>query len=113
MKKLKILLFGCILISTQVFSSQGGWMPIAKNIESIVVEGGSTGSSALIVIEGGVPADFIPTNCSSEYNTVDLTTDHGKSVLSIALAAKMAGKPIKLALACAGSRPFITHIRIM
>ncbi len=94
------------------YANPGSWTPEYQNISNIIVEGGNTGSSALIIMESGVPSAYIPDACNSPYNKADLTTEHGRSVYTAALAAYMSGKPVKLALACSGTRPFITHIKI-
>ena len=104
-----------LFFSSNVFSNPGSWMPVAKNISSIIVEGDDNGS-ALIIIKGGVPAEYIPADCSvggnGKYNTAPLNTDKGRGIYSMALAAYMAGKPVKLALSCIGARPLITNIQL-
>lgn len=109
----RVLFIASLSCSVPALSVPGDWMPSPKKIASIVVEGGDSGN-ALIVIEGGVPADFIPPGCSAggdgTYNTIPLHTDKGKAVYSLALAAYLAGKPVRLALTCVGTRPLITHI---
>ncbi len=112
MKLYKYLFLSIICLPMYCFSNPGSWTPSYQKIANILVEGGNTGSSALIVIEGGVPSTHIPSACNSGYNTADLTTEHGRSIYTLALAAYMSGKPVKMALACAGSRPFITHLKI-
>lgn len=107
----KILITCLTVFSVQVFSD--GWMPTAKTIKEIIIEGSETSGTALIVIEGGVPADNIPSECNSAYNTVDLTTEKGRAILSIALAARISDKPVRLALTtCKGTRPLISHIML-
>jgi len=111
MRKFKLsLLIVCSVVSSQLLSAPGAWMPTAKKISGIVIEGSDISGTALIIIEGGVQPDYIPTECNSKYNTVDLTTEKGRGILSMALSARMSDKPVKLALACKGNRPFITHI---
>jgi len=113
MKVVKIVSALCVFMwSMSGYASPGSWTPAYQKISNVIVEGGNTGSSALIIIEGGVPSAFIPGACDSPYNKADLTTEHGRSVYTAALAAYMSGKPVKLALACSGTRPFITHIKI-
>jgi hypothetical protein len=97
------------VVAVPVMAVPGDWMPEAKKIAQIVVEGADTGG-ALIVIEGGVQPESIPPACNSQYNTIYLNTDKGKAVYSMALSAYLAGKPVKLALSCTGGRPLITHI---
>lgn len=115
MRFVKIYL-GVVLLGLtfSVTANPGSWMPTAKKISEIIVEGGDGGQAA-IVIEGGVPATHLPEECrdggNGTYNTIYLNTDKGKSIYSLALAAYLAGKPVKLALACTGSRPLITHVR--
>ncbi|HEY6528113.1 MAG TPA: hypothetical protein VIZ65_05425 [Cellvibrionaceae bacterium] len=114
MKVLKQIIFGLsISCAVPALSAPGEWMPAPKKIASIIVEGSDSGS-ATILIEGGVPTDYIPSGCNTGgdniYNTIPLNTDKGKAVYSLALAAYLAGKPVKLALMCVGTRPLITHI---
>jgi len=110
----KIIVLIAITFSFSVYANPGSWMPESKKISEIIVEGGDSGV-ALILIEGGVPPAYIPPECSSggngTYNTIYLNTDKGKGMYSLALAAYMGGKPVKLALSCIGGRPLITHIR--
>jgi hypothetical protein len=115
MKLYKSLIGVLLFVSTMtVHSNPGAWMPEAKKIVEIIVEGGDEGR-ALIVIEGNVPSDYVPEGCKvgddRAYNTVYLNTDKGKSIYSLALTAYMSGKPVKLAVGCIGARPLITHIR--
>lgn len=100
-----------VFVSISVNASAGTWMPAAKKIQHVLIDG----DTAIVVIEGGVPSASIPGDCNSGYNTVLLTSDHGKAILSIALAARLSGQPVKLALSCDSSvsvRPFITHIQL-
>ncbi|MDX1303038.1 hypothetical protein [Photobacterium sp.] len=108
LKKYYFILFA--FCSFHVTAQPGHWMPTAKKISGIVVEGIETSGKALIIIDEGVPDRFIPAECKSPYNTVDLTTEKGRGILSVALSARMADKPVKLALSCIGARPLITHI---
>ena len=84
-------------------------MPQARLIESIVVEG-DAGGTALPIISGGVPEDFIPPACNSIDNTLDLNTSKGCGQLAVALSVYMAGRPVRLAFSCIGSRPVVTHV---
>ena len=106
-----IILFGAAFAAN---SSPGAWMPEAKQIIEIIVEGNDDGR-ALIVIDGNVPSGYVPPECNTggnrAYNTVHLNTDKGKAIYSLALSAYMGGKPIKLAVTCTGTRPLITHIK--
>ncbi len=97
------------VVSVPVMAAPGDWMPDARKIAQVVVEGPDTGG-ALIIIEGGVQQDFIPPACNSPYNTIYLNNDKGRAVYSMALSAYLAGKPVKLALSCTGGRPLVTHI---
>jgi hypothetical protein len=103
------LLLGFFFLPVNSLAAPGAWMPQARMIESIVVEG-DAGGTALLIISGGVPEDFIPPACNSIYNTLDLSTSKGRGQLAVALSAYMAGKPVRLALSCIGSRPLVTHI---
>lgn len=96
-------------------ANPGSWTPVYQNISEIFIEGSESEGSALIVLEGGVPSSHIPSDCNSKYNTVFLSNDKGRSIYSMALAAYMSGKTIKVALACTSSRPsrpLITNIRL-
>jgi hypothetical protein len=110
---LKILLIAS-LASTSL-ANPGSWMPEPQLITSIIVEGDDNGS-ALIILDGGVPIEYIPVDCRSEgeryYNTLFLNTDKGLGIYALALAAFTSGKKIKLALSCSGSRPLITHMQV-
>lgn len=113
----KILLssfLSALILPAVSLANPGTWMPTAKNISSIFVEGDDNGKVA-ILIEGNVPSDYIPAECrSGEYgtfNTIPLNTDKGRGMYSLALAAYTSGKPVTLALSCIGNRPLITHIR--
>ncbi|MCW8825525.1 MAG: hypothetical protein OQK78_03780 [Gammaproteobacteria bacterium] len=106
----KILFLIVISISTQVTATPGNWMPVAKNISGIIIEGGENSGVATILIEGGVQAEYIPSDCNTPYNTADLTTEKGRGILSVALSARLSNMPVKLALSCIGGRPLITHI---
>lgn len=117
MKYLKLMLVTISLCATSFASANpGAWMPAAKKISSIIVEGNDNGL-ALIIIEGGVPSEYIPAECraggDSAYNTAYLNTSKGRGIYSMALAAYIAGKPVRLALSCAGNRPLITHIQLL
>lgn len=103
------LLLGFLCLPVNSMAAPGAWMPQARMIENIIVEG-DAGGTALLIISGGVPEDFIPPACNSIYNTLDLSTSKGRGQLAVALSAYMAGRPVKLALSCIGSRPLVTHI---
>ena len=89
-------------------AAPGSWSPQFKEIRTIIIEEGT----ALILIEGGVHPDYIPEACNSPYNKADLSTEHSKALYSMALAAKLSGIKVKVALHCAGSRPRITHMQL-
>jgi len=71
---LKILLI--VSLASTSLASPGSWMPDPKLITSIIVEGDDNGS-ALIILDGGAPIEYIPVSCRSEgeryYNTFFLT----------------------------------------
>lgn len=99
-----------------LFASPGTWTPVPKKISGIIVEGTDNGV-ALVLIEGGVPPEYIPSECRSggnaSYNTIPLNTDKGKGMYSLALGAYFAQKPVLLAVQCAGARPLITHLQVL
>jgi hypothetical protein len=99
-----------------LFANPGTWTPVPKKISGIIVEGTDSGN-ALVLIEGGVPPEYIPSECRSggnaAYNTIPLNTDKGRGMYSLALAAYFAQKPILLAVQCAGTRPLITHMQVL
>lgn len=103
------LLLALLWLPLNSMAVPGAWMPEARMIANVIVEG-DAGGTALLVISGGVPADFIPPACNSIYNTLDLSTSKGRGQFVVALSAYMAGRPVKLALSCIGSRPLVTHI---
>lgn len=90
-------------------AAPGEFMPEARPIQSIIVEGDS-GGNAVVIIQGGVPVDYIPAGCNSPYNMLDLSTSKGRGQLAVALSAYSLGKPVRLALQCIGDRPLVSHI---
>ena len=103
----KIILLASALLSISVAANPGSWTP-SNTVQQIMIENGI----ALIIMTGGVPSNYIPSDCNQPYNQADLSTEHGKAVYSLALSAKMANKNISLALNCKGSRPNIKLIRL-
>lgn len=90
-------------------ASPGEWIPQSKKISGIIIEG----ETALILIEGDVPQDYIPSQCNSTLNTVDLNTIRGHAILSIALSARAMDASVRLVLgSCFGSRPLVTYIQL-
>lgn len=105
-----------LILPAASLANPGAWMPAAKKISGIIVEGADNGV-ALVLIEGGVPPEYIPSECRSggnaSYNTIPLNTDKGKGMYSLALGAYFAQKPVLLAVQCAGARPLITHLQVL
>jgi hypothetical protein len=106
---MKQLFLACVfgLLSFNASALPGSWTPY-QPIATIIIENGI----ALILTQGGVPAAFIPPACNQIYNQAVLSTEHGKAVYTLALAAYLANKPVSLALGCNGSRPSIDLIRL-
>ena len=79
---IKITLTLLLLIPLISVANPGAWMPEAKNIDSIIIEGDDNGR-ALLVIEGGVPSSYIPEACrvgaNSRFNTI-FNTPKGKAL---------------------------------
>ncbi|ACA85762.1 hypothetical protein [Shewanella woodyi] len=94
-------------ISFVASAQPGHWTPY-QTIQSIIIENGI----ALIVVKGGVPTEYIPTACNQAFNQANLSTEHGKAIYSLALAARMSDTPISMALECSGTRPSIKLIRL-
>ena len=113
MKKSLILIMWFVFYAEGALANPGAWIPHFKSISSIFIEGDDNGR-ALIQLEGGIPPEYIPEGCrdgaDSTYNTVFLNTEKGKAIYSMALSAYLAGKSVKIAVSCTGSRPLITHI---
>jgi hypothetical protein len=103
----KAIILASTLLSLSVSANPGTWTP-SNTISKIIIENGI----ALIVITDGVPSNYIPAECNQPYNQVDLSTEHGKAVYSLALSAKMANQKVSLALNCNGSRPNIKLISL-
>lgn len=105
-----------LILPAASLANPGAWMLAAKKISGIIVEGTDNGV-ALVLIEGGVPPEYIPSECRSggnaSYNTIPLNTDKGKGMYSLALGAYFAQKPVLLAVQCAGVRPLITHLQVL
>ena len=114
---MKKVLFSLLLstVTCLSFASPGSWMTTGKTIKNIIVDDVAEGI-VLVTLEGDVPSEFIPEACrdgsASIYNTIELSTEKGQAMYSMALAAYMAGKPVKLALSCIGTRPLITHMQL-
>ncbi len=104
---LRHLLLVTLFLSASAFSNPGSWTPYQK-IASLIVENGM----GIIVVEGGVPNNYVPPECNQQYNQVDLATDHGRAIYSMALAARLAGQPISMALGCFNGRPLINLMRL-
>jgi hypothetical protein len=98
-----LVVFLLSVLSCTVFAQPGHWTPY-QIIQTIIIENGV----ALIVVEGDVPAEFIPAEC----NQANLSTEHGKAIYSLALAARLSDTPISMALECNGVRPSIKLIRL-
>ncbi len=113
----KIILLVILLPFTLQSFAGGGWTT-DKHISGILIEGTKTNGVALITLEGGVPADKLPdSSCTSPYNMVSLQSEMGRGILSVALAADMAGRKVRIALGydedsglCPSTRPVIKHI---
>lgn len=114
--KLMSLVFVFLTLSLSAFGNPGSWTPSYQKISGIMVEGPEENGRAIILIEGGVPNNYVPDGCNDgtmgTYNTVYLNTEKGRAIYSMALAAYLSEKSVKLALDCAGARPLITHIRL-
>ena len=110
-----ILILSLLTFSLQSFAL-GGWTGY-QTITGIIIEGPEPGY-ALVTVEGGVPVGNLPlsSGCSSVYNSVSLATERGRAILSAALAARLADKPVRLALGttaegtCPHERPQINNI---
>lgn len=102
-----LVIFLLSLFSCAASAQPGYWTPY-QAIQTIIIENGV----ALIVVKGGVPAEFIPTECNQAYNQANLSTEHGKAIYSLALAARLSDTPISMALECSGVRPSIKLIRL-
>jgi hypothetical protein len=102
-----LVLFLLSVLSCAAFAQPGHWTPY-QSIQTIIIENGI----ALIVVRGGVPTEFIPTECNQAYNQANLSTEHGKAIYSLALAARLSDTPISMALECNGVRPSIKLIRL-
>ena len=103
----KLITFAGLFFSCTALAKPDSWTPSNK-IHQIIIENGI----ALVIMEGGVPSNYIPAECNQRYNQADLSTEHGKAVYSLALSAKMANQNVSLVLGCKGSRPHISLIRL-
>ena len=110
LRKFFFVVMAMIAFSTTAeAAAPGEWTPSGLKISQIIIEG----DTALIKIEGGVPSAYIPSQCNSELNTVDLNTVRGKNILALATVAKVSGITVSLVLgSCYGLRPLMTYIAI-
>ena len=112
MKKVISFFAGLLLFSHISIAAEGGWMSGAKPISEIIVEGNDNGQALIVLGDGGVADEYIPSGCKgSPYNIVVLHTDKGKGMYSLLLSAYLASKPVRFAVGCSGSRPLITNVR--
>lgn len=108
---LALVLLMVLYAPNHVMSVPGDWTGSYYKISSLIVE--KPNMAALLEIEGGLPSGLALTECDSQlrFLVIDLSSEIGKSIYSLALSARIADKPILLALgACSGSRPEVTHI---
>lgn len=108
----KIFSLSLILISTCSHSSPGSFTPFAK-LSSVIIEGSDEAPVATIRFEGGIDSSYKNEACQSEHITVDISSEKGKSMYSMILSARMAGKEIRVTLPfCSGNRPLVNSVSL-
>ena len=106
-----------LIFSGNVFSepAAGSWT-VPSTIEYIFIEGSDSVPRATLVIDGGVDTGYQPTGCPSNYITIEIDNEKGKAIYAMVLAAKMAGKSIKVSLPTCdaiGTRPKVNSIGLI
>jgi len=99
----------CIIffISTKCIAAAGDFSPYTK-ISYLFIEGSDAAPVATLKFASNIPDSYKNENCLSQYITINLTTEKGKAMYALALAARMADKEIRVTLPlCSGSRPLV------
>lgn len=98
MKKSSFVILILTLLSS-FGAKAGGWTGF-QQIESIIIEGNAEGTKswAMIGLVGGVAPALLPGGCNGGGIVVYLDSEKGRAMLSTALSARMADKPIRVAL---------------
>ena len=107
-----IFTIALLFMSANAFSAAGDWTPKSK-ISNIDIEGNDIEHVATITFENAVPESYMNDACRSNYITVNLASEKGKSMYSLILAARLADKEVKVTLAnCQGPRPLVGQINL-
>jgi hypothetical protein len=110
-----LLLLAAFCLSAQTAqAAPGQWLPSPQKIQNIVVEDyGDTGQGTLIM-QGGLPADYVPEGCRGAWLvTLDLASAKGRAQLATALLAQASDRPINLAFSkCRDGRPVASHLML-
>ena len=108
----KVLILGLCLVSSYSYSAAGQWSPYAK-VSNIFIEGNDTAHVATLTFEPNIPDSYKNSSCLSNYITIDLSTEKGKSMYSLILAARMSDKKVRVSLpSCRGSRPLVHQLNM-
>jgi len=110
----KASIYSLLLISTNCFAGANtGQFSAYTKIKNLFIEGSDISPVATLKFETNIPDAYKNDNCLSQYITIDLSTEKGKSMYSLALAAKMADKKIRVTLPfCSGTRPLVHSINL-
>lgn len=110
---LKIVFIASLfLISNAAYSAAGDWSPYSK-ISNIFIEGNDTVAIATITFATNIPDSYKNNDCLSNYITIDLSNEKGKSMYSLILAARLADKEVRVTLPfCSGPRPLVHQLNL-
>jgi len=103
-----------LLISIKSIAAPGDFSPYSK-ISYLFIEGSDDAPVATLKFATNIPDSFKKDNCPSQYITIDISTDKGKAMYALALAARMADKEIRVTLpfcSASGTRPLVNAINL-
>lgn len=103
-----IILFS--LFTAQIQAAAGDWTGYLTIKELVVTNSNQTA----IVFEEGVLTGFVPRVCANIHNIIDNSTEQGKTMYTLVLAAHINDKKIKIATSsnCTnnGTRPLVIGV---
>ncbi|MCL1127817.1 hypothetical protein [Shewanella surugensis] len=110
----KIPIYSLLLMSTNCFAgADAGQFSSYTKIQQLFIEGSETSPVATLKFETSIPDTHKNDDCLSQYITIDLSTEKGKSMYALALSARMAEKEIRVTLPfCSGTRPLVNSINL-
>ncbi len=110
----KISTYSLLFISTTCLAgTEAGQFSSYTKIKQLFIEGSETSPVATLKFETNIPDTHKNDECLSHYITIDISTEKGKSMYALALAARMADKEVRVTLPfCSGTRPLVNAINL-